>query len=404
MIKIVRLASLAAWLGLSAVSAWAAPVLYASDGNALERNRQALRDGSSPLADVVRSHLEQADKLLEMKPVSVMDKQMVPPSGDKRDYASLSPYWWPDPTKPDGVPYVRRDGEFNPERANYDLEPMDRMTRAVDQLGLAYYLSGDEKYAAKAAELVRVWFLNPETRMNPNLKFAQFVPGYTEPRPSGVIEGTRFRRVIDGIGLISGSRHWSDADDAALRAWFGEMLEYLTTSEQGLKEAAQSNNHATWYHVQVGAFALFAGKPELASELIERPFKTMISEHLTSEGLQPEEAARTLSFHYHRYNLLGLVDLATLGDRVGLDLWNYQSADGKSLRLAIDFLIPYALQEKPWTHQQIRPARFDEMAVILRRAANAYGEPRYEAAAEQLRQDDRRPMIDLLYPSALTTH
>lgn len=377
----------------------AAPVLYGSDGSDLARAQALYQAGDPVVRKTVQAIITDADKALDLPSLSVVNKKFSPPSGDKHDYASLSPYWWPDPSKPDGKPYIRRDGEFNPERAEYDLDPMEKMSRGVERLAMAYYFTRDEKYAAKAAELLRTWFLRPETRMNPNFKYAQFVPGYDKPRPSGIIEGNRLSKVIDGVGLLAGSANWSSDDDAGVRKWFGEFKDYLLTSEQGRAEAAQPNNHGTWYAVQVGTYALFAGHTEDARKLIEEAFKQRINSQIKPDGSQPEEMVRTLSLHYHRYNLLALVELASLGDRVGLDLWNYKTADGRSIRTAIDYLIPYFLEEKAWEGKQIRPANYGDFVIIARRAANAFNDPEYAQVAQRLQEKHSREMVDLLFPA-----
>lgn len=151
-----------------------------------------------------------SDSLLSKTPQSVMDKGVVPPSGDKHDYMSQGPYWWPNPDTPDGLPYVRRDGETNPEiRRIEDSGNMRRMHEAVKTLTMAYYLSRDERYAAKAAELLKVWYLNPETRMNPNLNYGQVVLGvYDNGRCIGIIDLSRMNEMYDHIHMIRGSKAW----------------------------------------------------------------------------------------------------------------------------------------------------------------------------------------------------
>jgi hypothetical protein len=384
----------------AAAAAQNAPRIYTADANALLKARDAFRAGDETVKKTVEGIIKEADKALGAGPFSVVFKEYTPPSGDKHDYMSLSPYWWPDPSKPDGKPYIRKDGQFNPERAKYDLEPMDKMTKAVDALATAYFFTGDEKYAKKAGELMRAWFIDESTRMNPNLKFAQFVPGYDKPRPSGIIEGGRFRRVVDADGLLAGSQHWSSADSAALKSWFGQLLQYIRTSEQGRGEIEQANNHGSWVHVQMATYALFTGQDDVARELLGK-YKELVDSQIKPDGTQPEELARTQSFHYSRYNLLALIELATLGDHLGMDLWNYKTDDGRSLRTAIDYLLPYAVKEKDWPHEQITPIKYGDMVEVLRRAANAYDEPKYEAAAKKIQQTDPRPMTELLWPSKL---
>src|SRR4051794_20046180 len=166
----------------------AAPQLFECDGNDLAAQKQKYAAGDKTVVRIVKDICKDADKLLAMEPLSVTQKEPTPPSGDKHDYMSLSPYWWPDPAKPDGKPYIRHDGKVNPERAKYDLDNLETTSDAIGKLALAYYFSGDEKYANEASQLIKVWFLDPATRMNPNIKFGQFVPGVpTEDRSSGVI-------------------------------------------------------------------------------------------------------------------------------------------------------------------------------------------------------------------------
>ncbi|MCL1822315.1 MAG: alginate lyase family protein, partial [Prolixibacteraceae bacterium] len=138
--------------------------------------------------------LDDAERALSRKPYSVMNKQYIPPGGDKHDYASLSRYTWPDPSKPDGLPYIHKDGQSNPELRNYDRNPLGDMAGAVNTLALAYFYSGDERYAEKAVDFLRVWFLNEDTKMNPNLKYAQFVPGVNDNkgRSFGLIDTYSF--------------------------------------------------------------------------------------------------------------------------------------------------------------------------------------------------------------------
>src|SRR5207302_4578313 len=151
-----------------------------------------------------------ADAALIQKSLSVVDKSINPPSGDKHDYMSLAPYWWPDPAKPNGLPYIRRDGQVNPEIEQVqDHKNMNRVISAVHTLALAYYIYREEAFAAHATELLRTWFLNPETRMNPNLEFAQGVRGFNTGRGTGLIETRDVNRLVDAIGLLSGSKSWT---------------------------------------------------------------------------------------------------------------------------------------------------------------------------------------------------
>jgi hypothetical protein len=376
------------------------PQIFTSDPQDLARAKEKFRAGDDQTREVVDGIRKDADAALTVKNFSVVDKDFIPPSGDKHDYMSLSPYWWPDPSKPNGKPYIRKDGEFNPERDKYDLPRMEGLADAVAPLSLAWYFTGEEKYAAKAAELIRVWFFDPKTRMNPNMKYAQFRPGYDDLRPAGIIESNRLRAVVDADGLLKGSKSWTAEDSSRLKAWFSELLDYIQTSEQGKNEEAAPNNHGTWHSVQAATWALYVGDTERAKKIILRG-RDRIAQQIEPDGRQPHELERTNAFDYSRFNILAHQDLAMLGQRVGLDLWNYKTQDGRSLRKALDWLLPYATGEKKWEYQQIRGKKMKEAATVLRRAANAYNDPKYEQAIGKI-EGGTTAMTDMLFPPKIS--
>jgi hypothetical protein len=380
-----------------AIAASDPPRIFQCDGENFASAKAKADAGDKKMVEFVKDVRSHADKALKAGPFSVTDKSATPPSGDKHDYMSLSPYWWPDPSKPDGKPYIRKDGQFNPERDKYDLPRMEAMADAVGELSLGYYFTGDEKYAAKAAELMRGWFFDPATRMNPNVKYAQFRPGYDDLRPAGTIEANRLRKVVDADGLLAGSKSWTKEDSEKLKSWFRQLLTYMQESQQGKEEQDAPNNHGTWYGVQAATYALYLGDEDLAKKIIIRNGRDKIATQIEPDGRQPQELERTNGYDYSRFNVLAHEDLCMLGRRVGLDLWNYQTTDGRSLRKAIDWLLPYATGEKKWDYQQIRSPKMKETATVLRRAANAYDDPKYERAIEKIPAglDD---MTEVMFP------
>jgi hypothetical protein len=321
--------------------------------------------------------LRAAEAALKRPAYTVVDKTAVPPSGDRHDYLSLAPYWWPDPSNADGLPYVRRDGEINPARSTdlYDVTDLDRMSRDVEILSLAYYFSGDVRFARRGATLLRVWFLDPETRMNPNMNFAQGVPGREEGRKEGVIDTTRLQRVVEGIGLIAPSGALKAGEQAGLERWFGDYVDWMMTSKNGKAEDAARNNHALWYDAQLVHFALFARRPEVARKVIEAFPKRRISPQFTPGGKLPEELTRTRSFHYSLYALLAAYDVAALGRCLGADLWNYQDG-GRGLRSATDFVASYRGRLGAWPYKELRPEE-GELEELLRRARAAWPAANY---------------------------
>ena len=171
-------------------------------------------------------------------------QQVTPPSGDRHDYMSQAPYWWPDPSRPDGLPYIRKDGERNPEISRItDRDNLGRLGGAVTTLSLAYAYTGHEVYATHAARLVRGWFLAPAMRMNPHLQYGQYIRGINKGRGIGIIETRNLPELLDGVLLLSTSPAWTKADEEGLQAWMRAYLTWLLESTHGREEAKNGNNH-----------------------------------------------------------------------------------------------------------------------------------------------------------------
>ena len=317
--------------------------------------KSRIKAGDQELLPIYQQLLEEAEAALQAGPFSVLQKSQIPPSGDKHDYMSVGPYWWPDPNKPDGLPYIRRDGEVNPEyhAADFDKVAYGQMNDSVETLALAYYLSDRQEFAEHAAKLIRVWFLDEATRMNPNLEFGQAIPGRVIGRGIGIIETRSLIDVVNAIELITPSKAWTDADQAGMVAWCESYLGWLRNSSHGKDEDKTSNNHATWYDAQVARLAIFTGDTGLAKSVLESVKTRRIPRQIEPDGRQPLELDRTKSFGYSVMNLKGMFELARLGDLLGVDLWHYESPDHRSIRKALDFLTPYADPGKKWPHTQI---------------------------------------------------
>lgn len=297
-----------------------------------------------------------ADQMLEAQPLSVMMKKKVPASGDKHDYMSQARYTWPDPTKPNGLPYITRDGQTNPEINQLDRNKLGDTAYRITTLSLAWYFSGNEIYAKKATELIRVWFLDKNTRMNPNLEYAQMIPGQNgnKGRCYGLIDTYSFVEMLDAVALLEHSEAFTVKDSKRLKAWFVQLTDWMLTSSQGKEEASSTNNHSVAYDAQIIAFSLYTGHKKLAQKMINSFPERRIYKQIESDGSQPHELRRTLAFHYSQYNLTHFIDIMLMARKLGLSIDNVTSVDGRNFYKAMDFLLPYAgKQRESWPYAQI---------------------------------------------------
>lgn len=339
------------------------------DENVLWEQRENYKNRRSPeLLRVVHELLVYADDALSRQAPSVVDKKSLPPSGCKQDYWHPHPYWWPNPESPDGLPYIRRDGQRAPGTRLYESESerydRTRLQRLFDDgfvLSLACYFSGDDRYGRKAAESLSRFFLQPDTAMNPHLRFAQIRPGIDKfDGPStGIIEFKDVYFYLDAVRLLWKLGHISDKQIDAFKSWLRKYLKWLKESKQGTEECRRSNNHGTYYDLQVAAIASFLGCRKDVLDVLTRA-ADRIGKQITSKGAQPEELRRTVSKHYCCFNLQAWINLSLLARKYDVNLMSQKGQSGGAISTAIQWLNEQI--QGDWNYQQI--SEFDEQRVI----------------------------------------
>jgi hypothetical protein len=295
-----------------------------------------------------------AHTALKAPVTAVTDKKVAPPSGDPHDYVSFARYYWPDPTKPDGLPFVSHDGKHNREQVTRgDRGRIGDFCETVEQLAAAWHVKRDEAAARRAGEWLRAWFITPATRMNPHLEYAQVRLGHKQNRgnAAGMLDSRGFANVIDALRLLDDSPALTPAEKTAVREWFTAFLQWFTTAKIAVEERAAKNNHGSWYFAQAIPIARYVGRDDLARTLVAES-QALLSRQIKPDGSQPEEIRRVDGLGYSRFNLEALAVVARHAAALGTDLWNYTAPNGASLRQALDFLRPYNQAPEKWPHTQ----------------------------------------------------
>jgi len=372
--------------------------VFTLDAKDLKESKAKLKDKDATLQPALKQLLKDADKALQQGPFSVMEKKHLPPSGDRHDYTSLAPYFWPDPSKTDGLPYIRKDGQTNPEVKEYkDKEYLPLLCENAQILALAYYFSGNEVYADHAAKLLKTWFLDTATRMNPNLDYAQFIKGVNTGRGAGLIDTRHLIKIVDAAGLIRSSKAWKKKDEEGLQKWFASFLNWMQTSKNGLDEMDAKNNHGTWYDAQRLAFALYIDSADAAKKIVEN-VKGRLAQQMAADGSFPKEMERTIALHYHLFDLEAFFLVAKMAEGIDADLWSYTAPNGSSLRKGFDYLHPFLTGKQTWTGQQIKPYEFDEGFPVLLMAEKKYSCTDCREAVSRLANEKKeRLRLWLLY-------
>lgn len=344
--------------------------------------RDQIKNADPILKNELDQLLKAANKLLTSPAPSVLDQKKSPEGVDIHDYVTYAPYWWPNPKTENGLPYIRKDGVINHElRAQGDDIAFTKMANSVYVLSLAYFYTEEEKYAKQATHFISTWFLNDETKMNPNVIHGQIILGkHNLGRRAGINELRFLPHVIDAVPLIRNSKSWTSETEKQLKSWFSQYLNWLQKSDHGKKEKVRTNNHGTWYDVQIVSIAIFLGNQELACKTLEKETLTRIENQIERDGKMPLEVARTRSLHYSIYNVRAYFALATLGQKLGVNLWDYKNKKGAGIQNALDYLIPFIGKQDQWPHKDLGRGQSKKWCLVLSQAKAQYQLQKYDAA------------------------
>ena len=330
----------------------------------------ATKRATEPLADRLR---RDADEALTRGPYSVVDKTTLPPSGDPRDYWHIAPNYWPNPDTPDGLPYVPREGERVAETELYaagsdrfDRTRLQRMFDDTTVLALAWRVHGEERYAEHAAKLIRRWFVDHDTRMNPHLQYARVRRGHDGDvgHASGIIEFKDVCYLLDAVRLLAQEGALSEFEIAAFRSWMRTYLLWLETSDSGLEEARKSSHHGTMLDLQVAAIGTYVRKLPVVTQALRRAHERMLVQ-FNAAGAQPRELRHTDTLHRCCFNLQGWVTLAQIAASCGDDLWSHATSDGRGIGGALEWFIRGA-SDGDWPFPEIDPFDGDRLLPLVR--------------------------------------
>lgn len=350
----------------------------------------------------IKRLIKDAEKALTKGPYSVTYKKYHHPGGDRHDYLAYGNYCWPNPDTPDGLPWVTRDGFSNPD-ATMDRDAFKNMVRDTSILSLAYYYTGNEAYAGRAAFLLRTWFIDKETRMNPNCNFGKVIPGVIDGGYSVAGFGYRFRELYDSAGILESSPAWTAEDRDGLQKWTREFMTWVESSPYGKNERYSQSNHSTFYHMTKALQAMYVGETAKARTVLEEYMNGQMPRQFSPDGSQPYEMIRANNYDYHLCNLEVAYDIARLAEHfAGLDVWHFKSEEGGGLRRSTDFMVPYIKGEKEWPYFKSHKFKIVELHKyrLLRRAALGFRDRSFEKALKEIPRDYSFSWIDICYPEA----
>jgi hypothetical protein len=270
--------------------------------------------------------------------------------GGPHDYFSQADYFWPDPNHPDG-PYINRDGQSNPANFNQHRKAMVNLSIRMPALTAAWLLTGDRRYGLRACDHLRAWFIEPATRMNPNLEFAQGVRGVSTGRSYGIIDTLHLVEVARAASLAAPAL-LTPSEQTALNDWFRSYLHWMKASDKGQRERDALNNHATCWALQAAEFARLVGDGDTRQQVQQKFVDVLLPSQVGTDGSFPKELERTKPYSYSIFNFDVMATLAQSLKGVGENLLTLQLPDGRGLCKAAEFLYPYLKDKGAWPYRQ----------------------------------------------------
>ena len=305
------------------------------------------KSGSLDVGAIERRRLLPQAKTLLAAPARTIAAIAAPrsPAGPQ-DYYSEGDYWWPDPANPGG-PYIRRDGRSNPDKFDGHREALIAFGRTVPALAALWDLTREARFAAAAMRHLTAWFVDPATRMNPNLNHAQAIIGVNSGRAIGVIDTLQIVEVARAAALFARTEAPGYAAiHAGVERWFAAYLDWLDTSPFGTTERDEKNNHGTCWLLQATSFAALLGRTDILIDARNRLKTVIIPTQIEPDGRQPLELARTKPYAYSLFNLDVLAASAWLLG--GSELIDWTTSDRRSIGAAIAWMAPFIADKANW--------------------------------------------------------
>ena len=348
------------------------------DGDHMKEIRRELRRGFSSYRHAYNQVIESANSTLKHQGWSVTTKPEPIPGVLLHEYLSIPDGWSPNPLKPNGLPW-QRDLENVSSANQFDRLQLDSLNHALRSLSLAWYFTGDRPYALKAAELLRIWFLNPETAMMPHIEHAQSIPGRSGGRFTGLREGMILTGLLDAIVIAEAAGTLKRPEEKELRDWYQLYLDWMLLSSQGAEATAFAGYDALVFHYQAVSIAHFLGLEEVTVVHLRLALQ-LLPQLFLEDGRPSSSASRPVQTVESMAAAGLLVELTELSLRLGTDLIAINDSNGQLLFRAIEYLSQiYEIEGSKFdTHPLVTNSSGMPMGLLLRSAARLFGHPEYK--------------------------
>ena len=231
---------------------------------------------------------------------------------DKHDYESFSLYGWPNPDTPDGLPYIKKDGYKNPKHLEGDKLALRKLGYATYYLSLLYYFTGEKSYYVRLRKHLFTFFIDEETKMNPNLNHGQAMPGINEGQRGGIIDfAVTFGYTLSILQCLRGRGLLDQGLCLGLGSWLRQFQFWLLESPFGKQMDACDNNHSLVYDYLMLVISEFLDDYYMIVSTKTKYLERM-QQQILPNGDMPLETKRVNSRNYYSMNLKLFIEIGKI--------------------------------------------------------------------------------------------
>jgi len=318
----------------------------------LNTNIYALGTMKEKVINALRTtEIARAKAFLDTYPITVTFATCERSAGEIHDFYSEGDYWWPNPKDPK-APYIHKDGQTNPANFVAHRHAMVRLSEIVATLTSAWLLTKDQVYVDKAMEHLNAWFVDPTTRMNPNMLYTQAIWGRNTGRGIGIIDAYHLVEVAHSVKLLEDKGAISAQQAEKIKNWFSQFLTWMISHKYGIKEMNAENNHGVCWAVTASSFAVLTGNNEVIDLCRKRFKEVLLPSQMADDGSLPRELARTKPYGYSLFTIDAFCNLAEILSTPEDNLWNFETPDGKTLKKGLQYIYPFIVDKTKWPYKK----------------------------------------------------
>ena len=198
-----------------------------------------------------------------------------------------------------------------------------RALRLVTVLSAAGIHGGDTAHLARAAAVLRAWFVDPATALAPAAALSDAAGG-----PWTALRHLWLLPALCRSLVRSGALPLRERD--ALRAWAGRLHDALRDSAGGRAAFLAQGGEGTWVHLLRLSLGLFLGRYGNASTDLSKATLRLVAQ-CAADGGQPRALESDAPLRHSLWNITAWTLMAGLGRANGVDLWHYRGVEGQSL-------------------------------------------------------------------------